>query len=147
MDHVEAVVVGAGVVGLAVARQLTMQGRQVLVLEAEAAHGTVTSARNSGVIHAGLYYPPGSWRARLCVAGRRALYRYCADRGITALACGKLVVATAPEEEAVLAGIAARAAENGVEDARLISAAEAHDMEPALRCTAALSGAPNSSPA
>ena len=137
-DHIETTVIGAGVIGLAVARHLAMQGRQVLVLEAETAAGTVTSSRNSGVIHAGLYYPPGSLRAVLCVAGRRALYDYCALRGVAAPACGKLVVATAPEEEAALAGIAARAKENGVEDARLISGRQARDMEPALRCTAAL---------
>jgi L-2-hydroxyglutarate oxidase LhgO len=138
MDHVEAVVVGAGVVGLAVARQLALQGRQVLVLEAQASHGSATSSRNSGVIHAGLYYPPGSERARLCVAGRHALYAFCAARGIAALACGKLVVATDAREDAVLADLAVRAAENGVDDARLMPADAALALEPALRCTSAL---------
>ncbi len=137
-NNIETVVIGAGAIGLAVARCLAMQGRQILVLEAEAAPGMVTSSRNSGVIHAGLYYPPGSLLARLCVAGRHALYAYCTSRGVAAPACGKLVVATAEEEEAALAGIAARAAENGVDDARLISGREARAMEPALRCTAAL---------
>jgi L-2-hydroxyglutarate oxidase LhgO len=138
MDYFETVIVGAGVIGLAVARELALRGREVLILEAEAAAGTSTSSRNSGVIHAGLYYPPGSLRARLCVSGRRALYGFCAARGVTALPCGKLVVATDAEEDDALAAIAARAAENGVDDARLISAREAMDMEPALRCTGAL---------
>jgi L-2-hydroxyglutarate oxidase LhgO len=137
-DHYQTVISGAGAVGLAAARHLARTGRQILVLEAEPAAGLGTSSRNSGVIHAGLYYPPGSQRAKLCVVGRRMLYEFCKSRGVAAPACGKLVVATAPEEEAALAEIAARAAENGVADARLISAAAARDMEPALRCSAAL---------
>jgi L-2-hydroxyglutarate oxidase LhgO len=137
-DHFETIIAGAGVIGQAIARSLAMAGRQVLVLEAEASAGMATSSRNSGVIHAGLYYPPGSLRARLCVAGRHALYDFCRSRGVAAPACGKLVVATAPEEEATLASIAARAADNGVDDARLISAREAQGLEPALRCCAAL---------
>jgi L-2-hydroxyglutarate oxidase LhgO len=137
-DHFQTIVAGAGVIGQAIARHLAMAGRQVLVLEAEPSAGMGTSSRNSGVIHAGLYYPPGSLRAKLCVAGRHALYDFCRSRGVAATACGKLVVATAPEEEATLAAIAARAAENGVEDARLISAREAQALEPALKCNAAL---------
>jgi L-2-hydroxyglutarate oxidase LhgO len=117
---------------------LAIAGRQVLVLEAELSAGTATSSRNSGVIHAGLYYPPGSLRAKLCVAGRQALYAFCETRGVAAPACGKLVVATSPDEEATLAAIAQRAAENGVSDVRLIAAREAQAMEPALSCCAAL---------
>jgi L-2-hydroxyglutarate oxidase LhgO len=139
MPHdVDCVVAGAGVIGIAAARAMAMSGHSVLLLEEQAAHGTVTSARNSGVIHAGLYYPPGSLRAELCVAGRRALYDFCATRGVQARACGKLVVATEPDEESALHALAARAAENGVEDLAMLSAAEARAMEPALRCTAAL---------
>src|SRR3954462_4434495 len=93
-ERVDAVVIGAGVVGLAVARALALQGREVRTLEAADAIGTETSSRNSEVIHAGLYYPPGSLKARLCVAGRHALYAYCAARGVPARAVGKIIVAT-----------------------------------------------------
>jgi L-2-hydroxyglutarate oxidase LhgO len=137
-DHFECVVVGAGVVGLAVARCLAQSGREVLVLEAASTHGTGVSSRNSEVIHAGLYYPPGSLKARLCVAGRRALYDYCAARGIAAVPCGKLVVATEPAEEPALAELAARAARNGVERLKILSGPEARALEPSLHCTAAL---------
>ena len=97
MFKIETVVVGAGVIGLSIARALALRGREVLVLEQEASIGQGTSSRNSEVIHAGLYYEPGSLKARLCVEGRRALYRYCADRGVAHRRCGKLVVATRPE--------------------------------------------------
>jgi L-2-hydroxyglutarate oxidase LhgO len=137
-EDFDCVIAGAGVVGIAIARAMARRNLRVLLLEELAAHGTVTSARNSGVIHAGLYYPPGSLRARLCVAGRRALYAYCAARGVEARACGKLVVATEMAEEAGLHALAARAAENGVEDLVLLSGAQARAMEPALRCAAAL---------
>jgi L-2-hydroxyglutarate oxidase LhgO len=137
-DRFECVVVGAGVVGLAVARGLAQAGREVLVLEAAATHGAGISARNSEVIHAGLYYSPSSLKARLCVAGRRALYAFCAARGVATMACGKLVVATAADEEPLLADLAARAAQNGVEGLRLLSGAEARALEPSLHCTAAL---------
>ncbi|HEX5933644.1 MAG TPA: NAD(P)/FAD-dependent oxidoreductase [Pseudorhizobium sp.] len=138
MDEVECVVVGAGVVGLAVARALALAGREVLILEAEDAVGTQTSSRNSEVIHAGIYYPAGSLMAKLCVEGRQALYRYCAERGLPHRNCGKLIVATSSEELEVLPGIAARAAANGVGDLRQISAEEALDLEPALAATGAL---------
>ncbi len=138
MEQVDCVVVGAGVVGLAVARRLARAGREVLVLEAAEAIGTETSSRNSEVIHAGIYYPAGSLMARTCVAGRRALYAYCDAHGVAYRACGKLIVATTQEEAGRLAQIKARAEANGVEDMRLLSAAEAQAMEPALRCTAAL---------
>ena len=94
MDKVECVIVGAGVIGLAVARRLAQAGREVVVLEEAEAIGTVTSSRNSEVIHAGIYYPTGSLKARSCVAGKARLYAYCAERGIPHRRCGKLIVAT-----------------------------------------------------
>ena len=131
------VVVGAGVVGLAVARALALAGREVVILDA-AEGGTETSSRNSEVIHAGIYYPAGSFMARFCVAGRRALYAYCTDKGVPHVNCGKLIVATNAEEDAMLAGIKRRAEANGVEGMRVLTAAEAIEMEPNLSCTSAL---------
>ena len=138
MEQVDAVVIGAGVVGLAVGRALALQGREVLVLEAENAIGTGTSSRNSEVIHAGIYYPAGSLKARLCVQGKALLYAYCAERGVAHQRVGKLIVAASPEQVPQLAAIQAKAAANGVHDLRPISAAEAQALEPALRCDAAL---------
>jgi L-2-hydroxyglutarate oxidase LhgO len=138
VESVECVVVGAGVVGLAVARALALSGREVLVLEAAEGIGTETSSRSSEVIHAGIYYAAGSLMARTCVAGKRRLYAYCAERGVPHRDCGKLIVAANEEEAGRLEAIRVRAAANGVNDLRLISAAEAQAMEPALRCTAAL---------
>ncbi len=138
MERIDCVVIGAGVVGLACARRLARDGHQVLVLEREAAPGTITSARNSGVIHAGLYYAPGTLRARLCLPGRRALYDYCRQSSIAAPTCGKLIVAIGSAEEAQLHAIATRAAANGVEDLVLLTGAQAKLLEPALACTAAL---------
>ncbi len=137
-ERVETVVIGAGVVGLAVARSLALTGREVLVLEREDLFGSITSARNSEVIHAGIYYAKDSLKARMCVAGRRMLYDFCIANGITAWNCGKLIVACTPEEVAQFQGIARRAWDNGVEDLREISAANARAMEPALRCDGAL---------
>src|ERR1043165_395556 len=137
-DRVECVVIGAGVVGLAVARALALAGREVLLLEAEAHPGTITSARNSGVIHAGLYYTPGSFKARFCVAGNRALYAYCKARGVDHHNSGKLIIANGDEEEQVLLHLLERAHRNDVEGVRLISGTEAHKLEPEVRCTAAL---------
>ena len=137
-ERVEAVVAGAGVVGLAIARALAQAGREVLVLETAEAIGTETSSRNSEVVHAGIYYPKGSLKAELCVRGRRMLYDYCASHGVPVSRLGKLIVATSVGEAAALDGIAARAWGNGVEDLRPISAAEAQALEPALHCTAAL---------
>jgi L-2-hydroxyglutarate oxidase LhgO len=132
------VVIGAGVVGLAVARALALAGREVLLLEAETHAGTITSARNSGVIHAGLYYTPGSFKARFCVAGNRALYAYCKARGIDHHNTGKLIIANGGEEEQALLHLLERAHINDVDCVRLISATEAHKLEPEVRCTAAL---------
>jgi L-2-hydroxyglutarate oxidase LhgO len=117
MDRVDALVIGAGVVGLAVARALALGGREVMVLEREAAVGTGTSSRNSEVIHAGIYYPAGSLKARLCVQGRIQLYAYCAERGIGHRRCGKLIVATTPSQLAALPAIVDKARANGVRPA------------------------------
>jgi L-2-hydroxyglutarate oxidase LhgO len=138
MERVDAVVVGAGVVGLAVARRLALAGREVIVLEKEAAIGTETSSRNSEVIHAGIYYAKGSLKARTCIAGKRWLYRYCERKGVPHRRCGKLIVATAEGQEAALERIRANAAALGMPDLELWEAARAVALEPALRCTAAL---------
>ncbi len=137
MEQVDCIVVGAGVVGLAVARALALAGREVLVLEAAEGIGTETSSRNSEVIHAGIYYPAGSLQARSCVQGRQMLYAYCAERGLPHSNCGKLIVATDAAEADKLVAIQARAAANGAE-LHMLSGAEALAMEPALACTAAL---------
>lgn len=138
METVDAIVVGAGVIGLAVARELMAAGRSVIVLEAQDAIGTQTSSRNSEVIHGGIYYPPGSLKAQLCVQGRELLYRYCADRGVPHRRLGKLIVATDAEQEGRLDGIAARAQACGVNDLRLIDKDELHDLEPELHAVAGL---------
>jgi L-2-hydroxyglutarate oxidase LhgO len=138
MDTVDAVVIGAGVVGLAVARALALAGQEVMVLEAENAIGTGTSSRNSEVIHAGIYYPAGSLKAQLCVRGKALLYAYCAERGLGHQRCGKLIVATSTEQVAQLSQIQAKALANGVDDLVLLSQAQAQAMEPALQCEAAL---------
>ena len=138
MDQVDVVVIGAGVVGLAVARALALQGREVVVVEAADAIGTGTSSRNSEVIHAGLYYPPGSLKARLCVQGRDLLYAYCAERGIAHCRCGKLVVATNEAQVAYLHGLLAKGAANGVTDLALLSGEQARALEPELACVAAV---------
>ncbi|WP_293853430.1 NAD(P)/FAD-dependent oxidoreductase [uncultured Alsobacter sp.] len=138
MTDVDATIVGAGVVGLAVARALALTGRSVLVLEAAEGIGTGTSSRNSEVIHAGLYYPTGSLKARMCVEGRRLLYAYCAERGIAHRKCGKLIVATDEHELQAVLGVARRGEANGVENLEMISGAAAMAMEPALFCVGAL---------
>jgi L-2-hydroxyglutarate oxidase LhgO len=138
LESLDAVVIGAGVVGLAVARALAQAGREVLVLDAAEGIGTETSSRNSEVIHAGIYYPAGSLTARSCVEGKRRLYAFCAERGVPHRNCGKLIVATTAEEADKLDGIRARAAANGVADLRRLTRAEALALEPALHCTAAL---------
>lgn len=137
-DRVDCVVIGAGVVGLAVARACALAGLETLALEAESDIGTATSARNSEVIHAGLYYPRGSLKARLCVQGRQALYDYCASHGVAHQRCGKLIVATRDEQIGALERIGAAAAANGVHDLRRLDAVQARAREPALQCVAAL---------
>lgn len=138
MDEFDCAVIGAGVVGLAVARALAQKGREVIVLEAEGAIGTGTSSRNSEVIHAGIYYQEGSLKARLCVEGKQLLYDYAAERGVPHRRCGKLIVATAPAQVAQLEAIAAKARTNGVDDLVLLSREQARAMEPQLECLAAL---------
>ncbi len=137
-DQVDCVVVGAGVVGLAVARALALAGREVLVLDAAEGIGTGTSSRNSEVIHAGIYYSPGSLKARLCVQGKRMLYAYCEARGIDHQRCGKLLVATSEDQVPQLTSIIARAAANGVHDLVQLTSDQAHAMEPRLECVAAI---------
>ena len=130
--------IGAGVVGLAIGRALARAGREVLVLERERQFGTGTSSRNSEVIHAGIYYPAGSLKARLCVEGRRMLYAYCSARGVAHRKLGKLIVATRRAQVDSLRSILARAQANGVENIAMIDAAEALRLEPQLACIAAL---------
>ncbi len=134
MESADCVVIGAGVVGLAIARELAMAGREVLVLESEDAAGTHTSSRNSEVIHAGLYYPPGSLKARLCVEGRKAVYAYCAERGVAHRRIGKIVVATEQCELERVNAYAATGRANGVDDLRFLTTAELRDLEPEVRC-------------
>jgi L-2-hydroxyglutarate oxidase LhgO len=138
MESIDVIIVGAGVVGLAIARALSRAGREVIVIEANAGIGEETSSRNSEVIHAGIYYPAGSLMARACVAGKAALVAYCREHNVPFSLCGKLIAATDEAEAAQLLAIQARAERNGVDDLRLLSRQEAHALEPALRCTAAL---------
>lgn len=138
MLKAEAVVVGAGLIGLAIARALAKCGLEVIVLEKEARIGQGTSSRNSEVIHAGLYYPTGSLKAQLSVEGRRALYQYCAERNVPFKRCGKLVVAADASEEAYLQGLVEIAKRNGVEDVALISAERLKQLEPDLTGTSAI---------
>jgi L-2-hydroxyglutarate oxidase LhgO len=136
-DEIDCVVIGAGVVGLAIARALAMAGRETLILEREHRFGSGVSARNSEVIHAGIYYPEGSLKARLCVAGRTLLYDYCRERNVAHRQCGKLIVALRGEQSAAEA-IRQKAARNGVEDLVWLTEAEAKRLEPGLECTGAL---------
>jgi L-2-hydroxyglutarate oxidase LhgO len=138
MERLDAVVLGAGVVGLAVARALAMSGREVVILEAEDAIGTHTSSRNSEVIHAGIYYPKGSLKARSCVAGKALLYEYCEAHGVPHRRCGKLIVATDAQQVSELQKIKRRAHENGVTDVVDLGRAQALALEPELACVAAL---------
>ena len=137
MERVETVVVGAGVVGLAVARALALAGREVIVLEAAGAIGTETSSRNSEVVHAGIYYPTGSLKAQSCVEGKWRLYDYCREHGVHHANCGKLIVATSADQHDKLEGIRRQAAANGVE-LEWWEPDRARGLEPNLRCTAAL---------
>jgi L-2-hydroxyglutarate oxidase LhgO len=138
MPQVDAVVVGAGVIGLAIARELALGGAEVVILETENKFGQGTSARNSEVIHAGLYYAPGSRKAHACVEGRRKLYAYADRAGIAHRKSGKLIVATGADEEAALQTLQKRGQDNGVEGLQLLSARQAKLLEPDLQCTAAL---------
>lgn len=138
IERVDTVVVGAGVVGLAVARALAQRGHEVLVLEAATAIGTGTSSRNSEVIHAGLYYPTGSLKARLCVQGRERLYAYCAERGLGHRRCGKLIAATDEAQVGALRALQAQALANGVDDVQWLDGAQARELEPQLRAVAGL---------
>ncbi|YBV94152.1 NAD(P)/FAD-dependent oxidoreductase (plasmid) [Phyllobacteriaceae bacterium JZ32] len=138
MDRIDCVIAGAGVVGLAVAREMTARGFETLVVESENMIGTGTSSRNSEVIHAGIYYPAGSLKARLCVEGRAALYAYVEEHGVPHTRCGKLIVACHEDQHGKLDAIAGHAAACGVDDLKRLSPAEVREMEPELACTAAL---------
>ena len=137
VEQTDALVVGAGVVGLAVGRALARRGLEVVVIERNAGPGEETSSRNSGVIHAGLYYPPGSLKARLCVAGRERLYAFCRKHAVAHRRCGKLIVATEAAQRPALAAIARSAHGNDVE-LLMLEGSEARRLEPELACEAAL---------
>jgi len=136
MEQVDCVVIGAGVVGLAIARAAALAGREVIVLEAAEAIGTHTSSSNSEVIHAGLYYPKGSLKARFCVEGKELLYRFCAERGVPHERIGKVVVAADESEVGAVKSYVAKAEANGVTDLRWLSSTELREMEPAVTCVA-----------
>jgi L-2-hydroxyglutarate oxidase LhgO len=138
IHEADCVVIGAGVIGLAIARELAMGGREVIVLEAADAIGTETSSRNSEVIHAGLYYPADSLKAKFCAPGRALLYDYCRSHGVPHRRLGKLVVASSEIEIGALEGIAARARANGVDDLQYLDGPQARRLEPALNVSAAL---------
>jgi len=138
LEEVQTIVVGAGVVGLAIARALALSGREVIVVEETDAIGTGISSRNSEVIHAGIYYPKGSLKARFCVAGKQALYEYCRTRNIEHNRIGKLIVATEDSEVPALDGIKRRAEANGVADLRFVDGTELRELEPNIRVSGAL---------
>jgi len=131
-------VIGAGVVGLAVARRLALEDHEVVILEAEAAIGIHASSRNSEVIHAGIYYAPNSLKAKLCVAGKQSLYRYCEEHGVAHRRCGKLIVATDEDQQPALERIRAQSQTNGVDDLQWLTGSQAREMEPQLACVGAL---------
>jgi L-2-hydroxyglutarate oxidase LhgO len=139
LDDVDCIVIGAGVIGLAVARALALKGREAIILERERQFGMHTSSRNSEVIHAGIHYPPKSLKAQLCVSGRDLLYRYCAERGVEHRRCGKFTVATSEAQLATLEKIESNARANGVFDLEWLDAAQARRAEPQLACIRALS--------
>ena len=138
MPDIDALVVGAGVIGIAVARALALTGRSVIVIERADRIGSETSSRNSEVIHSGIYYPKDSLKAKHCVEGRRKLYEFCAERGVPHRRCGKLIVAADKAELAAIEALAATSEANGVDDLQMLSAAEAKAMEPALNSVGAL---------
>ena len=137
-DRVDCVVIGAGVVGLAVARALAMAGREVMIVEADRAIGTGISSRNSEVIHAGIHYAPGSLKARLCVRGKNLMYAYCANRHVPHRRIGKLVVATDDSQRDELDHVLENARASGVDDLEAMDASQVAKLEPAIRCVAAL---------
>jgi len=136
--QVQAVVIGAGAVGLACARALALAGKEVIILERNTDFGLETSARNSEVIHAGIYYPPGSLKAKMCVQGRQRLYAFCQSHGVEHSRCGKLIVATSQRQLSELKNIQARALANGVDDLELLTASQAVALEPSLHAMGAL---------
>jgi len=138
MDQVDCVVIGAGVVGLAVAREMALQGRETILLERENAFGTISSARNSEVIHAGIYYPKDSLKAQLCVEGNRLLYEYCRSHQVATQPYGKLIVASDETQIDDLQAILYKAQNNGVPEIKLIPGDDAKVLEPQLQCCAAI---------
>lgn len=141
MERVDCVVIGAGVVGLAVARTLAERGLETSVLESSLGIGTGTSSRNSEVVHAGIYYPTGSLKAQWCVRGKHLLYDYCERRQVPHRRCGKLIVATSEAQVAELVRLQATGQANGVPELTLLTAAQAQALEPELQCVAALHSA------
>jgi L-2-hydroxyglutarate oxidase LhgO len=137
-ERVECVVIGAGVVGLACARALARAGREVIVLERHGQIGTETSSRNSEVIHAGIYYEPGSLKARLCVRGNALLYAHCKNYGVPFRRCGKIIVATDPAQFETLRVYQQRAVANGIDELRWLQPAQVAELEPAVRCVGAV---------
>ncbi|MEK9683356.1 MAG: NAD(P)/FAD-dependent oxidoreductase [Rhodospirillaceae bacterium] len=137
-ERIEVVVIGAGVVGLAIAREFALAGREVVVLEATDAIGTETSSRNSEVIHAGIYYPTGSLKAELCVAGKIALYDFCRSHGVPHRNCGKFIVATSEEQLPELEALMKKAADNGVDDIVWLTPEQVRKEEPSVFCVGAL---------
>ncbi|MDH0614732.1 MULTISPECIES: NAD(P)/FAD-dependent oxidoreductase [unclassified Agrobacterium] len=138
MTDIDAIIIGAGAIGLAAARELAMRGLSVIILEREKEFGSATSSRNSEVIHAGLYYPVGSLKARLCVEGKTRLYAFCQSHGVSHRRCGKLIVAENDEETTLLAALREKGVANGCDDLELIDEQQARLLEPALACRAAL---------
>ena len=138
VERVDSIVIGAGVVGLAIARALARSGREVIVVERHGRIGAETSSRNSEVIHAGIYYPTGSLKAQDCVAGKQALYEFCDRHGVTAHRCGKLIVAVDPSEIPVLGRLKTTAEANGVHDLVWLNPSEVAALEPQVRCSRAL---------
>jgi L-2-hydroxyglutarate oxidase LhgO len=138
MDRVDCVVIGAGVIGLAVAREMALQGRETILLERESAFGTISSARNSEVIHAGIYYPKDSLKAKLCVEGNRMLYEYCRTHHVATQPYGKLIVASDESQLDDLQAILYKAQQNNVPEIKMITGEQAKSMEPELSCSAAV---------